>query len=127
MIDYIIECLENNDISIYSIEERNMVEEGIKKYLEFNGISCDATGEFYRRTVDRLLKIIDIKDMKLYFANFGYIAEAHQLLNDVRNRGKATQAEIDKAYLILTELNNCGLGYKYIPEAEIKTIIGKNM
>lgn len=127
MINYIMERLENNNISIRSLDEKNRIEDGIKKYLEFNGISCDASGEFYKRTVDRLLEIVDVNDMKLYFINFGLIAEVHQLLSDIRNSGKATQIEVDKAYLLLTELNNCGLGHKYIPEAEIKTIFGKNM
>lgn len=127
MVDYIMEYLENNDISIYSLEEKNMIEEGIKKFLDFNGISCEADGVFYQRTVDRLLERIDVEDLKLYFVNFENIAEVHQLLNDIRSSGKASQVEIDKAYSLLTKLNQCGLGYKYIPESEIKTIVGVNM
>lgn len=125
MIDFVFEYLDNNGIYASSEIEQRTMEAGIERFLQENGIRLDETREYHRSYLTKLLRRIDISDLKAYFVNYHLLSEVNQVVIEVRSGEKPSQKHRDRLYRAMQELNRVGLGEKYIPVVEVKQLLGK--
>ena len=125
MINYVIEYMEASGIVFSSRNELANVIEGIKLYLFENGIPENDNREYFRQYLNRSLIRIECHDTKQYFLSYHAISRVNQICIEYRNNGKVSDKR--KADLLndMSELYSLGLGYKYVPAAEVYEILGR--
>lgn len=124
MIDFILEYLSSNNISVVNQDEQQKIEDGIKMYLLENGISENDLGTYYKEYVLRHLKIVSISDLKYYFIYYPIISSVKQTVIEFQYDGKLSEERTEKLYRNMQLLYASGLGDKYIPAMEVKQILG---
>lgn len=124
MIDFILEYLSSNNISVVNQDEQQKIEDGIKMYLLENGISENDLGTYYKEYVLRHLKIVSISDLKCYFIYYPIISSVKQTVIEFQYDGKLSEERTEKLYRNMQLLYASGLGDKYIPAMEVKQILG---
>ncbi len=125
MIDFVFDYLDNNGIYASSEKEQNAMEAGIERFLLENGIRLDEAREYHRTYVTKLLRKVDVSDLKSYIINYHLLSEVNQVVIEVRSGEKPSQKHRDRLYRAMQELNRVGLGEKYIPVVEVKQLLGK--
>lgn len=125
MIDFVFDYLDNNSIYASSEKEQNAMEAGIERFLLENGIRLDEAREYHRTYVTKLLRKVDVSDLKSYIINYHLLSEVNQVVIEVRSGEKPSQKHRDRLYRAMQELNCVGLGEKYIPVVEVKQLLGK--
>lgn len=125
MINFVFDYLDTNGIYASSEKEQRALEDGIERFLQENGIRLDETREYHRSYLTKLLRRIDIPDLKAYFANYHLLSEVNQVVIEVRSGEKPSQGHRDRLYRAMQELNRAGLGEKYIPIVEVKQLLGR--
>lgn len=125
MINYVIEYMEASGIVFSSRNELANVIEGLKLYLFENGIPENDNREYFRQYLNRSLIRIEGHDTKQYFLSYHAISRVNQICIEYRNNGKVSDKR--KADLLndMSELYSLGLGYKYVPAAEVYEILGR--
>lgn len=125
MINYVFDYLDNNGVYASSEKEQSAMEAGIERFLLENGIRLDETREYHRSYVTKLLRKVDISDLKPYFINYHLLSEVNQVVIEVRSGEKPSQKHRDRLYRAMQGLNRVGLGEKYIPVIEVKQLLGR--
>jgi len=125
MIDFVFDYLDNNSIYASSEKEQTAMEAGIERFLLENGIRLDEAREYHRTYVTKLLRKVDVSDLKSYIINYHLLSEVNQVVIEVRSGEKPSQKHRDRLYRAMQELNRVGLGEKYIPVVEVKQLLGK--
>lgn len=125
MINFVFDYLYNNGVYASSEKEQSAMEAGIERFLLENGIRLDETREYHRSYVTKLLRKVDISDLKPYFINYHLLSEVNQVVIEVRSGEKPSQKHRDRLYRAMQELNRVGLGEKYIPVIEVKQLLGR--
>ena len=117
MIDFVIDHMENAGVVFASRNELASVTEGVKLYLLENGISEKDNRDYLAR--------IEHHEMKTFFIAYPVISRVNQIC--IEFRANNTLSEARKADLLkdMSELYSLGLGYKYIPAAEVHEIVGR--
>lgn len=124
MIDFILEYLSSNNISVVNQDEQQKIEDGIKMYLLENGISENDLGTYYKEYVLRHLKIVSISDLKYYFIYYPIISSVNQTVIEFQYDGKLSAEQTEELYRNMQLLYASGLGDKYVPAMEVKQILG---
>ena len=125
MIDFVIDYMENAGVVFCSRDERKSITEGVKLYLFENGIPENDDREYFREYLERSLARIETHEMKQFFGAYPVISRVNQIC--IEFRANSTLPATRRADLLndMSELYSCGLGYKYIPEAEVHEILGR--
>lgn len=123
MLNYIMDYLEDKNVYAASAAEQVKLESGIKLFLEANGIAVDEKRPFFKNTVNRTLDMVDAADIKNYLINYKLIVDVNLLLCGIKSNKGANEIQKNQMYSLMTQLNECGLGDKYVPASEIKTMI----
>ena len=125
MINYVIDYMEASGIVFSSHNELENTIKGIKLYLLENGILENDNREYFRLYLNRSLARIECNETKQYFIAYHVISRVNQICIEYRNKGKVSDKR--KADLLndMSELYSVGLGYKYIPAAEVYEILGR--
>ena len=126
MIEFILDYMENNGLYAENEQEQKGIEYGIALYLEENGINLKENRPYFHRYISSHLAIIDIPDLKAYFLNYPIIQQVHQIAIEQDQQGQLAPKRVQELYRLMTQLNHAGLGSKYVPAIEIKSILGKN-
>lgn len=125
MMDYILDYLENEGVQIESGQEQHKLENGIRMYLEENGIDTSETRPYFRRFVDAHLTLIDKDDLKSYFIAFPQLSKVKQIAIEYKNDGSVDSNRVEELYKLMSALHCMSLGEKYVPAIEIREILGK--
>jgi hypothetical protein len=125
MMDYILDYLENEGVQIESGQEQHKLENGIRMYLEENGIDTSETRPYFRRFVDAHLTLIDKDDLKSYFIAFPQLSKVKQIAIEYKNDGSVDSNRVEELYKLMSVLHCMSLGEKYVPAIEIREILGK--
>lgn len=125
MMDYILDYLENEGVQVESSQEQHQLEDGIRMYLEENGIDTSESRPYFRRFVDAHLTLIDKKDLKSYFIAFPQLSKVKQIAIEYKNDGFVDVKRVDELYKLMSDLHGMNLGEKYVPAIEIREILGK--
>lgn len=125
MMDYILDYLENEGVQVESSQEQHELENGIKMYLEENGIDTSEARPYFRRFVDAHLSLIDKEDLKLYFIVFPKLSKVKQIAIEYKTDCSVGSKRVEELYKLMSELHCVSLGEKYVPAIEIREILGK--
>lgn len=125
MMDYILDYLENKGVQVESSQEQHELENGIKMYLEENGIDTSEVRPYFRRFVDAHLLLIDKEDLKSYFIAFPKLSKVKQIAIEYKSDGSVGSKRVEELYKLMLELHCMSLGEKYVPAIEIREILGK--
>lgn len=125
MIDYIFDYLENEGVQVESTQEQHQLEDGIRMYLEENGIDTSESRPYFRRFVDAHLTLIDKEDFKSYFIAFPQLSKVKQIAIEYKNDGSVDAKRVEELYKLMSELHCMKLEEKYVPVIEIREILGK--
>ena len=125
MIQFVLDFLENNGVYAMSETEQTAMEAGIERFLMEQGIRLDETRAYYRSFITKLLRKVDISDLKLYFIHYHLLSEVNQVIIEVRSGEEPSQEHRERMYRAMQELNRVGLGEKYIPIIEVKQLLGR--
>lgn len=125
MMDYILDYLDNEGVQVESSQEQHQLENGIRMYLEENGIDTSEARPYFRRFVDAHLNLIDKKDLKSYFIAFPQMSKVKQIAIEYKNDGFVDAKRVKELYRLMSELRCTKLGEKYVPAIEIREILGK--
>lgn len=125
MINYVIDYMEASGIIFSSRNELENTIKGIKLYLFENGIPENDNREYFRQYHNHSLARIECHETKQYFVAYHIISRVNQICIEYRNKGRVSDKR--KADLLnnMSELYTLGLGYKYIPAAEVYEILGR--
>ena len=124
MEDFVFDYLLDHGVQISSQTEQQSLERGITTFLLNNGIREDANGAYYEHYLRKRLRIIDDRDLKLFFVFYSLINEVNQIVIEYKSEGQLPQTRKKDLCGVLADLHNCGLGEKYVPVDEIKQILG---
>ena len=124
MTDYVFEYLDRREVHFATASEADAAASGILLWLEENGIPSDSRGNYYETSVCRLLKKIDVQDLKQYFLSYPSISLVHQICMELCT-GKTLSARrkaelLDAAAILCAD----GLGEKYIPQEAFRSALG---
>lgn len=125
MMEYILDYLENEGVHVESNQEQLDLENGIKLYLEENGIDLSENRKYFIRFVDAHLELIDKKDLKSYFIGFPKLSQVKQIAIEYKYDGLVETKRVEELYKLMSDLHCTGLGEKYVPSIEIREILGK--
>lgn len=125
MMDYILDYLDNEGVQVESSQEQHQLENGIRMYLEENGIDTSEARPYFRRFVDAHLNLIDKEDLKSYFIAFPQMSKVKQIAIEYKNDGSVDAKRVKELYRLMSELHCMKLGEKYVPAIEIREILGK--
>lgn len=125
MIEYILNYMESRGQFVSSSAEAEAVENGIRMYLEENGIDPEEKRGYFRRYIDRHLALIEPADLKSYFAEYLTLSKVKQIAIEQSWDGTVPQERVAELYTLMTRLNDAGLHNKYVPAVEIKAILGR--
>lgn len=124
MRDFILDYIAKLGLSASSISEEELLEAGIAVYLSENGISSNAKGAYYENYVLSHLGTIAPSDMKLYFINYSVMSSVRQIVIKYCHEGFLPTERRKELMDLMRKLHECGLGEKYLPKAEIRSILG---
>lgn len=125
MIEYVLNYMEDRGQFASSPAEAEAIEEGIRMYLEENGIAPDEKRRYFQRYIDRHLALIAHEDLKSYFIEYPAISKVKQIAIEQSWDGTVSQERVAELYALMTKLNDAGLYNKYVPAAEVKAILGR--
>lgn len=123
VLSYITDYLEDKQVSYQDQKEYDKTVEGIKLYLNENGIDAGEEREYFKNYVLKHLSIIDKSDLKEYFLRYDLISRAYQIVTVSRLDGKADLSQKTDMLNVLAALEKTSIGTKYIPMPEIAQII----
>ncbi len=122
MVEYILDCLAEQNASPRNDQECEQMNAGIRLFLTEHGIRENEVRAYHRSYVSRVLRTIAPEDLRAYFLSYPAISEVRQILLECASAGRITNAAKARLYRAMSALYTCGLGEKYVPAAELRQI-----
>lgn len=124
MIDFVWDYLERKGVYPDSRQEQQELDQGIEDFLDENGIRPWETRQYHRNFVLKRLALVEDRDLKAYFLHYDLLRLVNQLLVEARVRGSFTPHQRQQLYGLLEALHTAGLGDRYAPMDDIKSLLG---
>lgn len=125
MIRYVLDYMEKSGVIFCSRNELVSVAEGVKLYLLENGIPEKESREYFQTYLNRSLARIERNEMKQFFLAYPIISRVNQICNEFKSNNTLSETRRSDLLKDMSQLYAMGLGYKYIPAAEVHEILGK--